>query len=220
MQLVRFQAPGGIAPGMIDDDRKVRDLSYVLMDIGPEHMSPDDLDILRSIEPATLPLAKGDAFAFAPPISGIGAIFPDFDGPQLTAVWPAAALPVGPAGYRAGVAAVIGCGAGNGEPPWAGAYMSVLTEPTGGKIAFGPFLYAPMGPLRLERRRAALTVDGTMQDFALPAIGLESAIAQATTARPGDVVLATLPVDVAPNNEIALTSEDLGDQIHHIDGAG
>ena len=71
MRLVRYGETGAEKPGMLDDAGQLRDLSYVIADITPDQLDPIALDILRSIEPKTLPTVSGNPRLGAP-VSGIG----------------------------------------------------------------------------------------------------------------------------------------------------
>jgi 2-keto-4-pentenoate hydratase/2-oxohepta-3-ene-1,7-dioic acid hydratase in catechol pathway len=59
MKLVRYGKPGKEKPGLIDADGKLRDLSGVVADIGPEQLSPRGLARLAKVNPAKLPLVRG-----------------------------------------------------------------------------------------------------------------------------------------------------------------
>ena len=71
MRLVRYGEPGAEKPGLIDDQDRLRDLSYVIMDLTPDQLDPIALDILRSVEPDTLRLVEGNP-RLGVPIKGIG----------------------------------------------------------------------------------------------------------------------------------------------------
>jgi 2-keto-4-pentenoate hydratase/2-oxohepta-3-ene-1,7-dioic acid hydratase in catechol pathway len=59
MKLVRYGKPGKEKPGLIDADGKLRDLSGVVADIGPEQLSPKGLAKLAKIKTDKLPLVRG-----------------------------------------------------------------------------------------------------------------------------------------------------------------
>ena len=59
MKLLRYGPPGQEKPGILDRDGRIRDLSGVLSDIGPETLAPAALDKLRRLDPATLPAVTG-----------------------------------------------------------------------------------------------------------------------------------------------------------------
>lgn len=71
MKLVRYGRPGREKPGMIDADGKLRDLSGVIGDIGPEQLSDKALAKLARIKPASLPLVRGKP-RFGVPLTGVG----------------------------------------------------------------------------------------------------------------------------------------------------
>lgn len=156
---------------MLDDAGRLRDLSYVLYDLGPEHLGPDDLDILRSIEPETLPPVEG-ARPIAVPLSGIRRLFVDGEERPVAAIRPASETP-----GRIGLAAAVGA------PGFAGAFMSARLDPDGAWVMLGPWLTAPDRPLRLNRltaRAARLTFAPTDLDALLQTV---------PDAGPGDVLV-------------------------------
>ena len=59
MKLVRYGRPGKEKPGLIDAAGKLRDLSGVVPDIGPEQLSPKGLAKLAKIKTDRLPLVRG-----------------------------------------------------------------------------------------------------------------------------------------------------------------
>ncbi len=59
MKLLRFGKPGKEKPGMLDHDGKLRDLSGVIADIGPEQISPKGLAKLAKLKLEKLPLVRG-----------------------------------------------------------------------------------------------------------------------------------------------------------------
>jgi 2,4-diketo-3-deoxy-L-fuconate hydrolase len=59
MKLVRYGNPGREKPGLIDADGKLRDLSSVVPDIGPEQLGQVGLTRIRKANPAKLPLVRG-----------------------------------------------------------------------------------------------------------------------------------------------------------------
>ncbi|QET03141.1 MULTISPECIES: fumarylacetoacetate hydrolase family protein [Cupriavidus] len=72
MKLVRVGHPGAERPGLVDSDGRVRDLSGVIGDIGPQELSPAALAKLARIDPASLPLV--DSQRHGVPWTGIGKI--------------------------------------------------------------------------------------------------------------------------------------------------
>jgi 2,4-diketo-3-deoxy-L-fuconate hydrolase len=59
MKLVRYGKPGREKPGLIDAEGKLRDLSSVVPDIGPEQLGQAGLARIRKANPARLPLVRG-----------------------------------------------------------------------------------------------------------------------------------------------------------------
>jgi hypothetical protein len=71
MKLMRYGAKGSERPGLIDAQGKVRALSGVVADLGPEELSRASLAKLRTIDPVTLPLVAQPG-RIAPPWSWCG----------------------------------------------------------------------------------------------------------------------------------------------------
>jgi 2,4-diketo-3-deoxy-L-fuconate hydrolase len=71
MKLVRYGNPGREKPGLIDADGKLRDLSGVVPDIGPEQLSQLGLTRIRKSNPAKLPLVRGKP-RYGCPVNGVG----------------------------------------------------------------------------------------------------------------------------------------------------
>lgn len=69
MRLVRYGRPGKEKPGLIDAGGKLRDLSAVVPDIGPEQLSPNGLAKLAKLKPERLPAVRGKP-RFGPPLTG------------------------------------------------------------------------------------------------------------------------------------------------------
>jgi 2-keto-4-pentenoate hydratase/2-oxohepta-3-ene-1,7-dioic acid hydratase in catechol pathway len=59
MKLVRYGNPGKEKPGLIDAEGKLRDLSKVVADIGPEQLSTKGLAKLAKVKTDKLPLVRG-----------------------------------------------------------------------------------------------------------------------------------------------------------------
>jgi len=72
MKLVRIGEPGAERPGMLDRDGRVRDLSGVIGNIGPQELAPGVLARLALIDPETLPVVEAGRFGV--PWSGVGKI--------------------------------------------------------------------------------------------------------------------------------------------------
>ena len=59
MKLVRYGNPGKEKPGLIDANGKLRDLSGIIKDIGPEQLGDAALAKLAKLKTDKLPLVKG-----------------------------------------------------------------------------------------------------------------------------------------------------------------
>jgi len=66
MKLVRFGAVGREKPGIVGPDGEIRDLSGHVSDIGSSTITPEGLDKIRGIDPASLPEAPSGARIGAP----------------------------------------------------------------------------------------------------------------------------------------------------------
>jgi 2,4-diketo-3-deoxy-L-fuconate hydrolase len=71
MKLVRYGNPGKEKPGLIDGDGKLRDLSAVVKDIGPEQLGDAALAKLRKVKVDKLPLVKGKP-RYGSPVANVG----------------------------------------------------------------------------------------------------------------------------------------------------
>ncbi|WP_102107344.1 fumarylacetoacetate hydrolase family protein [Oceaniglobus roseus] len=71
MKLVRYGEPGAEKPGLIDAEGKIRDLSGHVSDITGAVLSDGELDKLRALDPADLPLVEGNP-RFGPCVGNIG----------------------------------------------------------------------------------------------------------------------------------------------------
>ena len=71
MKLVRYGKPGKEKPGLIDAKGKLRDLSAVVKDIGPEQLSDAGLARLRKLKTDKLPRVRGKP-RMGCPINGVG----------------------------------------------------------------------------------------------------------------------------------------------------
>ena len=82
MKLVRYGKPGKEKPGLIDADGKLRDLSGVIAEIGPDQLSPKSLAKLAKMKTDKLPLVRGKPrygvpFTGATKFVAIGLNYPD-----------------------------------------------------------------------------------------------------------------------------------------------
>ena len=71
MKLVRYGNPGREKPGLVDAEGKLRDLSAVVPDIGAAQLSDAALAKLRKVNPAKLPLVRGNP-RMGCPIANVG----------------------------------------------------------------------------------------------------------------------------------------------------
>ena len=71
MKLARYGRIGKEKPGLIDEQGRLRDLSGVVNDIGPEQLSDKTLTRIAKIKPESLPLVRGNPRRGVP-ISGVG----------------------------------------------------------------------------------------------------------------------------------------------------
>lgn len=71
MKLVRYGNPGREKPGLVDADGKLRDLSGVVPDIGPEQLGAVGMARIRKASPARLPLVRGNP-RLGCPVAGVG----------------------------------------------------------------------------------------------------------------------------------------------------
>jgi len=71
MKLVRYGRPGKEKPGLIDAEGKLRDLSAIIADIGPDQLSDKALAKLAKLQHDTLPLVRGNP-RFGVPLAQVG----------------------------------------------------------------------------------------------------------------------------------------------------
>jgi len=71
MKLCRYGRPGYEKPGMIDRDGRLRDLSKIVDQIGPNELSPRGLKMLGKLKAESLPLVNGNP-RYGVPYVGIG----------------------------------------------------------------------------------------------------------------------------------------------------
>ncbi len=70
MKLVRYGRPGKEKPGLFDEEGRLRDLSGVVRDIGPELLSDKALRKLAKVDYKTLPLVRGNP-RLGVPLTGV-----------------------------------------------------------------------------------------------------------------------------------------------------
>ncbi|WP_298371690.1 fumarylacetoacetate hydrolase family protein [Azospirillum sp.] len=71
MKLLRYGPVGQEKPGLLDAQGRIRDLSAQIPDIAGAVLSPEGLDALRTLDPASLPLVAGDP-RLGPCVAGTG----------------------------------------------------------------------------------------------------------------------------------------------------
>lgn len=71
MKLARIGQPGQEKPGLVHTDGTLRDLSGIVSDIAGETLTPQGLDALRKVDPASLPVI-GDAARYGPCVGQVG----------------------------------------------------------------------------------------------------------------------------------------------------
>jgi 2-keto-4-pentenoate hydratase/2-oxohepta-3-ene-1,7-dioic acid hydratase in catechol pathway len=71
MKLLRYGRAGSEKPGLLDPNGQIRDLSSVLEDLGPEHLSPQRLQGIRALNLDELPVVSGSP-RIGTPYRGIG----------------------------------------------------------------------------------------------------------------------------------------------------
>lgn len=196
MRLFRYRHADGVRPGMLDRDGRLRDLSYVLNDLTADYAQPIEIDILRAIEPDTLP-PLGGAPEIAPPAAGTGQVFAAGEALEgVEIVSPDADFATGEA--RAGVAAIVGA------ERWSGAFMAARADLAARRIALGPWLSMPDRPYRFDR--LGLASGGVL---ALSRHALDEAFRETPAAAPGDLLLLLEPQTFAG---ASLEIADLGRQ--------
>jgi ureidoglycolate lyase len=70
MRLLRFGAKGSEKPGLLDGQGRIRDLSREVKDITPEVLSPQGLERLAALDPASLPAVEGNP-RLGPPLAWV-----------------------------------------------------------------------------------------------------------------------------------------------------
>lgn len=71
MKLVRYGNPGKEKPGLIDAGGKLRDLSAIIADLGPDQLSAPALNRLHKLDASKLPLVRGNP-RMGCPVANIG----------------------------------------------------------------------------------------------------------------------------------------------------
>ena len=71
MKLLRYGPSGQERPGLLDSERRIRDLSSHIADIGPETLSSSGLAALAKLDPGSLPLVDGTP-RLGVPVANVG----------------------------------------------------------------------------------------------------------------------------------------------------
>ena len=71
MKLCRYGKSGFEKPGVIDSEGRLRDLSKVVSNIGPNELSPRGLKVLSKVKPESRPSVNGNP-RLGGPYVGIG----------------------------------------------------------------------------------------------------------------------------------------------------
>lgn len=71
MKLVRYGRPGEEKPGLLDSEGTIRDLSGEIADVAGAALSPESLERLSALDPASLPKVDGQP-RFGPCVAGAG----------------------------------------------------------------------------------------------------------------------------------------------------
>jgi len=69
MKLLRYGPKGQEKPGLMDGEGRIRDLSGVIADLTPDHLSPQGLKALAAIDTGSLPVVEGRP-RYGVPVSG------------------------------------------------------------------------------------------------------------------------------------------------------
>jgi 2-keto-4-pentenoate hydratase/2-oxohepta-3-ene-1,7-dioic acid hydratase in catechol pathway len=69
MKLLRYGPKGQEKPGLMDGEGRIRDLSGVIADLTPDHLSPEGLKALAAIDTGSLPVVDGQP-RYGVPVSG------------------------------------------------------------------------------------------------------------------------------------------------------
>ncbi len=71
MKLCRYGAAGSEKPGLVDNNRNIRDLSAHIDDLSPATCDLETIERLKALDPASLPLVEGRV-RFGAPLSRVG----------------------------------------------------------------------------------------------------------------------------------------------------
>jgi 2-keto-4-pentenoate hydratase/2-oxohepta-3-ene-1,7-dioic acid hydratase in catechol pathway len=107
MKLCRFGEPGAEKPGMIDHNGNLRDLSGEVSDISGSTLSEKSLDILRKLDPMSLPKVDHPV-RYGPCVAGIGKFLCIGLNYSDHAAETGAAIPEHPILFHKALSAVVG----------------------------------------------------------------------------------------------------------------
>lgn len=107
MKLVRYGAPGAEKPGLIADDGSLRSLAPLIADLTPQTLSAEALQILRAVDPMSLPLVEGTP-RYGVPVNGIRQIVAVGLNYRKHAEEAGMALPVEPLLFSKAIASLSG----------------------------------------------------------------------------------------------------------------
>jgi len=107
MKLVRYGAPGAEKPGLIANDGSLRSLAPLVADLTPQTLSPEALQMLRAIDPLSLPPVEGTP-RYGVPVNGIRQIVAVGLNYRKHAEEAGMALPVEPLLFSKAIASLSG----------------------------------------------------------------------------------------------------------------
>ena len=107
MKLLRYGPPGQEKPGLLDRDGKIRDLSGAVRDIDGAALAPTELDRLRRLDPASLPIVPGNP-RLGPCVGGISKIVAIGLNYRLHAQEAGAAIPTEPIFFMKAPSSICG----------------------------------------------------------------------------------------------------------------
>ncbi len=107
MKLLRYGPPGQEKPGLLDRDGKIRDLSGAVRDIDGVALAPAELDRLRRLDPASLPIVPGNP-RLGPCVGGISKIVAIGLNYRLHAQEAGAAIPTEPIFFMKAPSSICG----------------------------------------------------------------------------------------------------------------
>jgi ureidoglycolate lyase len=107
MKLLRYGPPGQEKPGLLDRDGKIRDLSGAIRDIDGAALASSELDRLRRLDPASLPLVPGTP-RLGPCVAGVSKVVAIGLNYRLHAQEAGAAIPTEPIFFMKAPSSICG----------------------------------------------------------------------------------------------------------------